>query len=327
MAIAAMPSPRPVRPRPSVVVPETDDRAADRRRRAPAGPRRAGCRSSGALPITCTAALPTVQPSAATSRRTSASSAHPARARPLRTAGAEHRAEIAEPGRGQQRVAQRVRGDVAVGVARRSRRRRPSAARPPSTPGPAATGCTSVPIPTLTGGSSRPPAARRAPGPRRCAPRTPPGARARRARCRLPPCARRITASGSSAMQSGSSRARTAIGVCTTRSPARSGVPVTTPAVVHLLDGVGERQHRHGRCACPPRTASTTAAAQPGRSQRPAGVVQQHDVAGTRCDESVTSRGVRLVAAVCASSAACSRHVDGLARARAFDLEAHRVGA
>ena len=117
MAIAAMPSPRPVRPRPSVVVPDTDDRAADRGRRAPAAPRPAGCRSSGALPITWTAALPTrpalrgEQPAHLGQQR------DPARARPLGAAGAEHRADVAEAGGGQQRVAQRVRGDVAVGVA------------------------------------------------------------------------------------------------------------------------------------------------------------------------------------------------------------------
>ena len=41
---------------------------------------------------------------------------HTARARVLRTPGAEHRADVAEPGRRQQGVAEGVRGDVAVGV-------------------------------------------------------------------------------------------------------------------------------------------------------------------------------------------------------------------
>ena len=105
----------PVRPRPSVVVPETETgppAAAESTRCASA--RRVPIR--GALPITWTAALPSVQPAPGEQPAHLGQQRDPAGARPLRTAGAEHRADVAEAGRGQQRVAQRVRGDVAVGV-------------------------------------------------------------------------------------------------------------------------------------------------------------------------------------------------------------------
>src|SRR5579884_2824497 len=76
VATAATPSPRPVRPRPSVVVPDTEigpPRASDSTCWASA--RRVLTR--GALPITCTAPLATVQPWSASLRRTSVSSSAP----------------------------------------------------------------------------------------------------------------------------------------------------------------------------------------------------------------------------------------------------------
>ena len=112
-----MPSPRPVSPSPSVEVALTDTgapTAADSA--ASASARRGPIR--GALPITWIATLPTVQPASRSRRTTSPSSVDPARAGPLRIGRAEHRAEIAEPGRRQQRVAGGVRGDIAVGVPR-----------------------------------------------------------------------------------------------------------------------------------------------------------------------------------------------------------------
>ena len=155
------------------------------RRRAPAAPRRGGCRSSGALPITCTAALPTVQPVAATQPAHLAEQRDAARACPLRAPGAEDRADVAEPGRRQQRVTQRVGGHVTVGVAGAAVDAVPAAARRPSTPGPPRPGarrCRRRPS-----RRDRPPLDQQlapAPGPTRCARRTRPGRPARCARRR-----------------------------------------------------------------------------------------------------------------------------------------------
>ncbi len=120
VAIAATPSPRPVNPRPSVVVADTDTgapRTSDSTR----------CASSrrgpifGRLPITWTAALPIVHP-ASVEQPAHLGEHGRARCAPshLRPVGTEDRSEVAETGRGQQRVAQGVRGDVAVRVARAS---------------------------------------------------------------------------------------------------------------------------------------------------------------------------------------------------------------
>src|ERR1700761_109162 len=75
--MAAMPSPRPVRPRPSVVVPDTltgaPDSASDRTFSASA--RRGAI--LGRLPMTWTATLPTVKPASVTSRNVSRSRTTP----------------------------------------------------------------------------------------------------------------------------------------------------------------------------------------------------------------------------------------------------------
>jgi hypothetical protein len=77
VAIAAMPSPRPVRPRPSVVVPEmltgAPDSASDMTFSASA--RRGAI--FGRLPITCTATLPMTKPASLTRRNVSRSRAGP----------------------------------------------------------------------------------------------------------------------------------------------------------------------------------------------------------------------------------------------------------
>ena len=70
----------------------------------------------GATPITWIDTLPISKPAARTRRAASASSAHPGRAGPLRPVGAEVRAQVAQAGRGEQRVAGGVGGHVAVGV-------------------------------------------------------------------------------------------------------------------------------------------------------------------------------------------------------------------
>ena len=66
--------------------------------------------------MTCTEALTTVKPAARTLASTSVSSVDAGRGGPAGVVDAEDRAEIAETGGGQQRIAQRVGGDIAVGV-------------------------------------------------------------------------------------------------------------------------------------------------------------------------------------------------------------------
>ena len=152
VAIAARPSPRPVSPSPSVVVAATDTGAPTAAPSASSASARRGP-IFGSSPITCTATLAIRPPGAVTSRAVSASSTAPERAGPPRVGRAEHRAEVAEPGGRQQRVAQRVRGHVAVGV--------PGAAvglghcRPASQHGrPASIGCTSTPMPVRSSGTA-----------------------------------------------------------------------------------------------------------------------------------------------------------------------------
>ena len=77
MAIAAMPSPRPVRPSPSVVVADTLTEAPDSASLSTfsASARRGATR--GRFPITCTTTLPMTKPASLTSRNVSRSSATP----------------------------------------------------------------------------------------------------------------------------------------------------------------------------------------------------------------------------------------------------------
>ncbi len=235
VAIAATPSPRPVRPRPSVVVPDTATGAptASESTRC-ASARRVPIR--GALPITWTAALPTRQPAAATSLRTSASNVTPLApahsGRPVPNTAPTSPRPAAES-----RASQRA-------CAATSPSEWPAH---PSTPGhsspaiqhgrPRSTGCTSDPMPTLTAGA--PPAR----DPTRCA---------RRRRAGRPaPGARR------------SRPARPTHGDCTTRSPSRSGVPRTKPSASTRLT-VSVSGNAGTAASCPPRTAATTAATSPG---------------------------------------------------------------
>jgi hypothetical protein len=102
--MAAMPSPRPVRPSPAVVVPDTAT--------GPPGADPGGVADHLDGRVRDGPALGGDEPAHLGEQR------HAARSRPLRTAGAEHRAHVTEPRGRQQRVAQGVGGDVAVGVAR-----------------------------------------------------------------------------------------------------------------------------------------------------------------------------------------------------------------
>ncbi len=71
----------------------------------------------GRLPTTWTAALPIRKPAARTRRGGLLEQRGAGGARPLRVRRTELRAEVAQAGRREQRVAERVRGDVAVRVA------------------------------------------------------------------------------------------------------------------------------------------------------------------------------------------------------------------
>ena len=70
----------------------------------------------GRLPTTCTATLPTSKPAARPAGRSRRAASTPEAPAHCGSVGAEDRAEVAEPGGGEQRVAGGVRGDVAVGV-------------------------------------------------------------------------------------------------------------------------------------------------------------------------------------------------------------------
>ena len=113
--MAATPSPRPVRPRPSVVVAETVTGAPAAAVSAASASARRGPRR-GRLPITWTATLPTAKPGRAHAGGGLGEQGDPGRAGPGGVGRAELAAEVAEPRGRQQRVARGVRGDVAVGV-------------------------------------------------------------------------------------------------------------------------------------------------------------------------------------------------------------------
>ncbi|MCO5576786.1 hypothetical protein L7F22_030606 [Adiantum nelumboides] len=129
VATAARPSPRPVRPRPSVVVPETATGPPAASVRGPfcLGAPRADLRVVADDLHRGVADRPArfLEQAADLGQQRG-----PARPGPLRAAGAEHRAQVAEAGRGEQRVAERVRGDVAVGVPGAAVHTRATAARP-----------------------------------------------------------------------------------------------------------------------------------------------------------------------------------------------------
>ena len=186
--------------------------------------------------------------------------------RPLRAAGAEDRADVAEPGRGQQGVAQRVRGHVAVGVTGAAVHAVPAQPGHPAHPA----GLDRVhirPEPTLIPILSRAPTqhlgqleiprrahgeGQRMPGHgdrglARGRPRRSSG-RWRRAPSPARPCtaARRAAPPGSAA--------RAAAAVRAADHHARG---------VDLLDRVGQRQHRY-RGRMTGATASLTATARPG---------------------------------------------------------------
>ena len=152
VAIAATPSPRPVRPRPSVVVPLTDTGA-------PTASESAACASSrrvptfGRLPTTWTATLPISKPGLAHQTSGLGEQGRPGRPGQLGPGGAEVRPEVTDAGRREQRVAGGVRGDVGVGVAVEPALPGPvQPGDPQLAPGPsAASACTSTPTPTLGG--------------------------------------------------------------------------------------------------------------------------------------------------------------------------------
>ena len=139
VASAARPSPRPVRPRPSVVVALTETGAPTAALSAASASARRGP-ILGRLPTTCTATLPISKPAARTRRAVSASSAAPAAPAHCGSDGAEVAAEVAEARGRQQRVAGGVGRDVAVGVAGQPVGAVPAAGRRPSRAGPARTG-------------------------------------------------------------------------------------------------------------------------------------------------------------------------------------------
>ena len=114
VAIAAMPSPRPVRPSPSVVVADTLTEAPDSASLITfsASARRGATR--GRFPITCTATLPMTNPASLTSRNVSRSREIPDAPAHSGAGRAEVLAEIAEASRRQQRGAGSVAGHVSV---------------------------------------------------------------------------------------------------------------------------------------------------------------------------------------------------------------------
>ena len=111
-----MPSPRPVRPSPSVVVADSRTVAPPSAADSAASPSARRGPTFGRLPITWTATLPIVNPAAVTRRSVSPSRAAPEAPAHCGLGCPEVGPEVAEPGRREQRVADRVRGDVGVGV-------------------------------------------------------------------------------------------------------------------------------------------------------------------------------------------------------------------
>ena len=114
--MAAIPSPRPVRPKPSVVVAVTVTGAPTASlKAASASPRRV--LSFGRLPMSCTATLPTSKPARLTSSRAVRQQRHSRRTRPLVAVSTEHFAKVAQPRGRQQRVTAGMRHNVTVRVA------------------------------------------------------------------------------------------------------------------------------------------------------------------------------------------------------------------
>ena len=113
--MAAMPSPRPVSPRPSVVVPLTDTGAPQADPRAASASSRRGP-ILGRSPITCTATLPIRNPASPTRRAHSVSSRTPDAPDHSGRSVPKTVPRSPRPGRRQQGVAAGVGGDVAVGV-------------------------------------------------------------------------------------------------------------------------------------------------------------------------------------------------------------------
>ena len=111
-----MPSPRPVRPSPSVVVADRDTGAPDSaslQHGDGLGPARPDL---GPVPDHADGDVADRVPGLADQPRGLPQQRHSRRARPLRPRRTEVRAEVAEPGRGKQRVAGRVGGRVPVGM-------------------------------------------------------------------------------------------------------------------------------------------------------------------------------------------------------------------
>ncbi len=110
------PRPRPVRPSPSVVVADTDTGAptAVGQRGLGLGPPRP---ESGPVADHLDDTLPTSKPAARTRRGGLGEQCRPGRAGPGRLRRTEVGAEVAQTGRGEQRVARGVGRDVGVGVA------------------------------------------------------------------------------------------------------------------------------------------------------------------------------------------------------------------
>ena len=123
--MAAMPSPRPVRPRPSVVVADRDTAAPDSASlsTATASARRGPI--LGRLPITQTATFPMTYPASPTSRAVSRSSATPGAPAHSRPRGPEVRTEIPEPGRGKQRITSRMSSGIPIRMPGKPRLPRP----------------------------------------------------------------------------------------------------------------------------------------------------------------------------------------------------------
>ena len=280
--MAAIPSPRPVRPRPSVVVALTETSASQAALSAfSASSRRAAKR--GRLQITWTETLPISKPAARTRRAASASKVAPEAPAHWGSARTEVRAEVAEPGRvttkrrrrhGQPR---RRRSDLTV------RRSLPaSAVRPATSAGPLRSGGRRCLCPRVAPSRARLSASSDSASTRSrgrvtlnasCDPSTVCTVRraARTAsRHRSPRPHRRH---GPAATKTGSNPC----GVCTATSAERLGVSSTSPVGVDPFDRVGHRDHRdhRGRAG---QYGGNDPLDHLGGNERPGRVVDQHAV-------------------------------------------------
>ena len=113
--MAAKPSPRPVKPRPSVVVADTDTGAS---RRSAEHLLRLGATRADLRSIADHLHSGIPDPVALGRQQAVHMAEHVGTAdtAPLGTIGAEHLADVAKPRRGQQGITQRVRGDVTIGM-------------------------------------------------------------------------------------------------------------------------------------------------------------------------------------------------------------------